>query len=452
MKKEFKAENMAFLDSIDYIDDKILAEVLADVKVPKDGADNGKPRRAWKQIAVFAACMVLLGALFPVVTWIIGKMSIAPGGNPVTDPPLPTSTSRVIRNGYQVYGDEAFIHYYSSLKHYVPGTGIYEQLNKKDENDSASYRGIEALSQIINGKLYYIYDSLAKLDSDLKAAYLDISTMTSTEIGDISCSNISGYAYVYENYYYYSTMKDFRTREGALYRLSLDDGKEELILEFDTEESLFMVADGVIVTMNRFAGYIGPSTPKDCIIKTYDIETLEESVLWSNSDGKYRNVDSPAYLDGNLYFLASRQEYSTGEDLIRVNLANGQAEYVLEGISYCYWLTDDGIWYYPLEWRTVNYHSPFSSILNSLHSTNASPTLHYRDLEGKIDREVYTNSDIALESMGGAVIVNGKLCAQFCGSFPSLGLESASILAEIDLETGKITALDDPAFASLNND
>ena len=82
MKKEFKTENIRFLDSVNYIDDKFISEVLAEVKVPHDGTDNAKPRRAWKQIAVFAACMVLLGALFPIVTKLIGRAPIEPGGNP----------------------------------------------------------------------------------------------------------------------------------------------------------------------------------------------------------------------------------------------------------------------------------------------------------------------------------------------------------------------------------
>lgn len=81
MKKEIRAENIPFLDSINYIDDKYIAEVLADVKLPKD-ADDGRLRRAWKQIAVLAACAVILGALFPVVTRLIGRSQINPGGNP----------------------------------------------------------------------------------------------------------------------------------------------------------------------------------------------------------------------------------------------------------------------------------------------------------------------------------------------------------------------------------
>lgn len=81
MKKEFKAENIRFLDSVNYIDDRFISEVLAEVKLPRD-ADDGRPRRAWKQIAVLAACVVLLGAIFPVVSWLIGRSQIEPGGNP----------------------------------------------------------------------------------------------------------------------------------------------------------------------------------------------------------------------------------------------------------------------------------------------------------------------------------------------------------------------------------
>ena len=440
MNKEFKVKNRPFLDSMNYIDDKILAEVLAEVKVPNTPADDVKPRRAWRQIAVFAACMVLLGALIPTVTWMVGRISsgITPGGNPVED----ASASRVIKCGNQVYGSKAFTQYYASLNYYAHEDGIFERLNNYDENDAnSSYRAIEVLSQIVDGKLYYIYDSLPTIYSDLKAAYLDISTMTSTEIGDISVSSITDYAFVYDNYYYYSN-GNILTHKGAIYRMSLEDGTEELILEFDNEESLLMVADGVIVTMNRFAGRLTSSTPENCIITAYDIETLEKRELWSNDEGDPNYVYSPAYLDGYLYFLTEIREQGTPY-LMRINLASGEAECVIERTSSFYWITDNGIWYYPLEWRTVNYHPMWSSILNDLFSTNASATLHYCDLDGGNDLEVYTNADFAIESYESAVIIDGKLCARVCGDFPSLGLKDALFFAEVDLATGVITKLKD---------
>lgn len=445
MKKEIRAENIPFLDSINYIDDKYIAEVLADVKLPKD-ADDGRLRRAWKQIAVLAACAVILGALFPVVTRLIGRSQIDPGGNPGS---LPTAeASRVVRNGSQIWGDEAFINYLSNLEHYVPESGVYERLYEYDRDDaSVPYRRFEVLSQIIDGKLYFIYDYRARVEDDenLNAAYLDLSTLEITDICDMTYDRISGGAYVCGDYYYYSRRTDIPARAGKLYRISLKDGREELVLEFAQEESLFMAADGEIVTLNRFGNIMDSETPKNCVINAYDIETLEKRVLWSDDGSKYRNVSSSAYLDGDLYFLAMHSDYSK-YDIIRVNIESGKAECILEGISDHWWLTDGGIWYYPCEPRTVNFHPPFSSMMNSLFSTIASPTLHFCDLDGENDREIYTNADIAFENPRSAVIVDGKICGYFCGSFPSLGLDSALVLAEIDLETGEITALDDPSW------
>ena len=171
MKKEFKAENIAFLDSIDYIDDKILAEVLADVKVPKDGADNGKPRRAWKQIAVFAACMVLLGALFPVVTWIIGRIGITPGSNPAgTKDPLTENTSPDAEATEQDHNVYLIPYHTRTLMSYNTVTGEYTDIELFIPFSTYT---------VYNGKIYYFRSE--SVTSDILSCY-DVKTRESIDL------------------------------------------------------------------------------------------------------------------------------------------------------------------------------------------------------------------------------------------------------------------------------
>ena len=437
MKKEFKVENRPFLDSMNYIDDKILAEVLAEVKVPNTPADEVKPRRAWRQIAVYVACMVLLGALIPTVTWMVGRISsgITPGA-------VPTEATRVIRNGYQVYGDTVYSNTTGWFERYTPSTGDYVRLSDQESGtDGDPYKCVKAISGIVDGKLYYIYSWTWGLYPDLRAAYIDLESGEAIEFCDMKNDRLTGYPYVCGDYYYYSV-------NGGIYRISLADGKEDFFLDLGDDESLFMAADGEIITVFKHSFNTTSGTKTRYVINAYDIETKAKRELWSDIDLSYSKIDTSAYLDGKLYFLAYNQ-ISNSNDILLIDVSSGDFQCVKSEVSSYWWLTDNGIYYFPFEVREVNRHDPLSSILNALFQTNASGTLRFCNLDGKNDRTVYTNTDIAINHLYDPIIACGKLCARFCGDFPAFGLESTGILADIDLDGGSMRRLNDPIDLAL---
>ena len=69
MSMNIKPENRRLLEALDYLDDSIVADMLAEIKVP----DSGKsPRvRPLRYILALAASVLLLGAVIPLMTYII---------------------------------------------------------------------------------------------------------------------------------------------------------------------------------------------------------------------------------------------------------------------------------------------------------------------------------------------------------------------------------------------
>ena len=445
MRSNIKPQNRRLLEALCYIDEEVLADVLADITVPEPSAPLLRKKaviRSIKYAALLAACALLVGAVFPIVSYIMGIIDLNPGSVTISES---TDSSNVIRTGYQVWGGEVYNARIGRLVRYLPATDEYEYFcDHQTCPEGCHFKGIECLSQIVDGKLYYIYDSVWGSDSDIRAAYLDLSTMKSVDIGDISAYSITGRAYVYDGYYYFSRKINLPRDRTELYRIPITGGSEELVLEFDGEGSLFMVADGEIITLNRYDYLLDP-TP--LVIKAYNIETGEERVLWSRegSEDKKRVLE-PAFLDGKLYFLAHADE---GNDLIRVDLESGEAECVQSGLSDCYWLMNNGVYYFQFESRTVEYQSMLSSIGDGLYRTTDSASLHYYDFDEKKESVVYKNEDIAPCYSSGMVIAGGKVCGYFCGAFPSLGLERAEVLISIDLSTGEIKALDEAEATDL---
>ncbi len=430
-------KNARILEAFSLIDEKYIGEVATSLKLDDYSEEPPKPSpwKSLKPVLALVACALLIGALFPVVSYLISLGGFNPGENPAGIGE--ESNSRVIKTGYQVYGGEVYNERIGRLVRYLPATDEYESLcDHKTCPEGCHFRSIECLSQIVDGKLYYIYDSVWGLDQDIRVAYLDLSTMESVDIGDISAYSITGRAYVYDGYYYFSRKINLPRNRTELYRIPIAGGSEELVLEFDGEGSLFMVADGEIITTNRYDYLLDPPP---LVIKAYNIETGAERVLWSRDDGEDIRVLEPAFLDGKLYFLASADE---GNDLIRVDLESGEEECVQSGLSDRYWLMNDGVYYFRFEVRTINYRSPISSLIGDDRVAD-SASLYYYGFDEKKETVVYKNEDIAPCYPSGMVIAGTKVCGYFCGNFPALGLERAEVLISIDLSTGEIKALDE---------
>ena len=69
MSMNIKPENRRLLEALDYLDDSIVADMLAEIKVP----DSGKSQRVrpLRYILALAASVLLLGAVIPLMTYII---------------------------------------------------------------------------------------------------------------------------------------------------------------------------------------------------------------------------------------------------------------------------------------------------------------------------------------------------------------------------------------------
>lgn len=429
MKKEFKAENIAFLDSIDYIDDKILAEVLADVKVPKDGADNGKPRRAWKQIAVFAACMVLLGALFPVVTWIIGKVGITPGSNPAgTQDPLTENTSPDAEATEQDHNVYLIPYEPTGLMRYNTLTGEYTKL----------ISGVYSYT-LYNGKIYYIRGERddETFSRDIISCY-DPDTGESVDLFDFSAYRHS-HLVASDGFIYFSTSK-------TAYRIPADGGEAESLFDIEGPESIFCVIGRKVITVNRFGTTINSSTPEKSTIMAFDLDTRKKEIVWSAEDTEYGMIWEIQNVGGTLYLKITKNGID-GYVLLKLDIEAGEVTPLLENIS-SYFLTAEGIYYHLFELRTINWHSMWSSFLGDQGTPN-SPELYKCDFDGKNSEVIFTNSDFASLS---CIIKDGKMIGSFCGDFPELGWKRSYLIISIDLSTGKLTLIEKPQFNNFESE
>lgn len=89
MKNNIKPENKRLLDAFYYIDESVLSDVLADVRVPDTAPETSKRRalaRSLRSAVLIAACALLLGAVFPVVSNLIAYF----GEGTETNPPAGT--------------------------------------------------------------------------------------------------------------------------------------------------------------------------------------------------------------------------------------------------------------------------------------------------------------------------------------------------------------------------
>ncbi len=85
MKSNIKPENRRLLEALYYLDEAVLADVLADVRVPDHSPEPSKKRafmRSLRYAAMIAACALLLGAIFPVVSNLIAYFGEGTGTNP----------------------------------------------------------------------------------------------------------------------------------------------------------------------------------------------------------------------------------------------------------------------------------------------------------------------------------------------------------------------------------
>ncbi len=433
MRSNIKPENRRLLEALYYIDEEVLADVLSDISIPDTAAPAPRKRtilRSVKYAALLAACVMLIGAVFPIVSYIMGIIDLDPGSITTSES---TDSSEVIRTGYQVFGDEVYFLDKGHLTRYLPETGEFRDLSGKAEGMPA--KEVKCLSQIADGKLYYIYED-SSLPIDERYCYvaaLDLLTMQSVDLCKISYQYTVGKGYVYGDYYYYFRSLNIINSRGQLCRIPLLGGEEEIVKTFEAEEELVVIADGEIITIKTRSEVSVDTITEKSVIKSYNIETGNERILWNGEKTDYERATNPSYLDGKLYFLASKR---IGYDLIAVDVKSGRSKILISGIA-SYWLMNDGIYYYPFEHRGVNYLLSNTPISDP-YGTTESDVLRYCALDGKDDREIYKNEKIASIPPSEQIIACGKMIGDFCGTFPELGIDSGRVWVEIDLESGDI--------------
>ena len=87
MRSNIKPQNKRLLEALCYIDEEVLADVLADITVPEPSAPLPRKKaviRSIKYAALLAACALLVGAVFPVITQLMNFF----GENTGTTPPV----------------------------------------------------------------------------------------------------------------------------------------------------------------------------------------------------------------------------------------------------------------------------------------------------------------------------------------------------------------------------
>ena len=84
MKEIAVFNDTRLLESLDYIDRDLIAEVIDDLKVPDADEIPGKSKKAVlrsvKQVLMLAACVVLISAFIPMISYVIEHYDFSLGG------------------------------------------------------------------------------------------------------------------------------------------------------------------------------------------------------------------------------------------------------------------------------------------------------------------------------------------------------------------------------------
>ncbi len=207
MKNEF-FKDTRILDAIDHIDSDLIAETAAKIRPPaspKREAEQSKKTKlftAWKQAAALVACAVLMGALIPVISMIVGNIapigsnfgagnSPSSGENPETEPPVTdeeTNVLTVIYDGsegleYQMHPDgktAMFIGFGTCTDENVVIASTYNGVPVTEMHNDRYYSGVPAYQ---NGSVYAksikvsetvesIYGGVFEVCPNLKSVYI----------------------------------------------------------------------------------------------------------------------------------------------------------------------------------------------------------------------------------------------------------------------------------------
>ncbi len=342
-------------------------------------------------------------------------------------------TFGIVNSMYEISDQYIYFNYNTKLMRFDTSTDTLEKLCADAECDGGCIlENAGYTSRIYRNRFYFnFYGDTSGF------AYYDIKTGATTIIKQYDeLVLINFFLYNGNIYHMKHTMG---TNSPAVYRVSVDSGKEKAILDLETGERLLMVADGLIFTAHTVTEGNGEDSIRYSTVYAYDTVTLKRREIWHTDKSKYNGISSRAHFyDGKLYFHINTYQYDELGSMIgylcKLDTVSGEASYFSEGPSGRFYLTYEGIY---IETNKVI----------------STPIDKFGDIKVRLDREkdvllfdygenslqmTYQNSNIT-SYLG--FIANRK----YIGDIKYSDLEGKrSRFVVINLETGEIKDIPEP--------
>ena len=411
-------KNARILEAFSLIDEKYIGEVASSLKLDDFSEEPPKasPWKSLRSLLALAACVMLLGAIFPITMKLINSWSGPAAGSETSEE----------NTDHDIYIKPYFG---LTLMHYNTASGEYSEVGKS----------IDIYTEY-DGKAYYIrWESDEERVSKQVLTCYDPQTDTTVDLWELPTHRRS-MLIASDGFLYFSTTQ-------AAYRIPTEGGDAELLFDVNNNEAIYCVIGTKVIIVNCFANIIDTSTPRKSTITAFDLETRKKEVLWSAENTEYGMIRGISYYKNKVYISIDKAGFS-GYVLTEFDLETRELYSVLEKPLSSYYLTPEGIYYHLYEQRTVNWRSSLSS-LSSDYTTTLSPELYKCDLNGKNSKVVFKNSDFTLLS---GTISDGKITGNFCGDFPTLGWKRASLILSIDISTGEIILIDKPRYDNYHSE
>lgn len=229
--------------------------------------------------------------------------------------------------------------------------------------------------------------------------------------------------------------------EPYICRISLDGSKDEIVSKLDDTESLYMAADGKVITNLTDKLYV------------LDMATGQKQELYDFTQNGYRSTMSTAqYYDGKMYFTALAQNYATeqytgGQQrmsfLMCIDLASGQAERVVERPVETFSVTEQGIYYVPFELRHLYVPENPEQNPRGVKYCLFEESIYFCGHDGSDAKIVYTNDKLDF-SFRFTVIDNTLYGWLFDYNEQEKNFSSSGYFGSVNFDTGRIVHAEKP--------
>ena len=344
-------------------------------------------------------------------------------------------TLGIINSQYQIYGKNIYFSHDQILMQFDTATDTLTKLCTDTECDGECVlENVLYTSRIYKNRFYFSF-----YGNTSGFAYYDIKT-GKTEIINTYDIPIFSEFFVYDGCIYH--MRDNLPLEIlTVYRLSVDSGKEELIITLDPDERVIMVADGMIFTSKTVVAGSNESPIRYCAVYAYDTVTLEKREIWSTDKDRYNNISSRVrFYDGKMYFHILTYEVNKFGSLISylccLDTQNGEASYISDIPITDFYLTYEGIY---LETEEVVTTLPKANQFGDTESiAHTERNIIFLEYNKNNTKTVYKNSNV-ISYFG--YIANRKYIGEITYSENDKRIKHFVI---IDLESGELKDLPIP--------